>query len=241
MVMFFGLAPSLSAQDDVTVPKSRLEELERKEKELEQLKANQSKTNLNVQPVAPKAAPTAPAATVPQPSPLAAPAAASAPVQSPPVQSPPVQSPPIEPVVTYTSPALDSLPPFKPYDVVESMDLANYYHADVHSADARFRKQKLSVRGEIVGFEKPLWNRTYRILLKTPAREAKVICDLLPPPKSNAVFTTNHGGELVALMGETRVPIAKVGQTVIVKGECKGAKDKDSEIYISGWDLKAAP
>jgi hypothetical protein len=118
------------------------------------------------------------------------------------------------------------------------MDLANYYYADNAAAGRRFYKQKIAVRGEIVGFEKPLWKRSYRVLLKTPVRGTRVICDLLPPEKANAVFTTNHGDELVALMGETRIPMAKVGDTVLVKGECKGYNN--SVVMIYAWDIKPA-
>jgi hypothetical protein len=145
-------------------------------------------------------------------------------------------APPPEPVVRYSSPALESLRPLKSDDVVDSMDLANYYYADHAAADRRFYKQKITVRGEIVAFEKPLWKRSYRVVLKTPVRGTRVICDLLPPDKANAVFTTNHGDELVALMGEQRVPLIKVGDTVIVKGECKGYNN--SVVLIYAWDIK---
>jgi hypothetical protein len=192
----------------VTVPKSRLEELERKEKELERLKGS---------------APSAPSQK------------SESPIPSVPAASPPVLSPPPEPVVRYSSPALDSLDPLKPYDVVASMDLANYYYADSAAADRRFLKKKIAVRGEIVGFEKPLWKRSYRVLLKTPVRGTRVICDLLPPEKASAVFTTNHGDEL---MGETRVHMARVGDTVVVKGECKGYNN--SVVMIYAWDIKPA-
>lgn len=202
------------AQDSVTVPKSRLEELERKEKELELLKGDLNKTkDENIQLKKENEKADARPAQAPAPRP--------------------------EPPVTYVSPPLDSLPALQPNDLVDSMDLANYYHADNGAADHRFRKQKLSVCGEIVGFEKPLWNRTYRVFLKTPSRDTKVMCDLLPPEKANAVFTTNHGDDLVALINETRVPIARVGQRVVVKGECKGLSG--SVVTITAWDLKPAP
>jgi hypothetical protein len=204
----------LPAQDNVTVPKSRLEELERKEKELDRLRGEQGK----------------PAAQIPQSSTTSTAAPLPAPA--------PVLAPPPEPMVRHSSPALETLPPWHPYDVVESMDLANYYYADTATADRRFLKQKIAVRGEIVGFEKPVWKRSYRILLQTPIRGTRVICDLLPPEKSNAVFTTNHGDELVALVGETRVPLAKVGERVVIKGECKGFNN--SVVMIYAWDIKPA-
>jgi hypothetical protein len=208
-VLLTAAGAPILAQDNVTVPRSRLEELERKEKELDKLKGGPGKSEIHdAQPKTQNEKPS----------------------------MKPVVAPPPEPAVSFVSPALESLPAVHPYDTVESMDLANYYHADVGSADRRFRKQKLIVRGEIVGFEKPLYKRNYRILLKSPIRETKVICDFLPPDKANAIFTTKHGDELVALFGESRVPIAHVGQTAVVKGECKGISE--SAVMILSWDLQ---
>src|SRR5215471_6210837 len=190
LALAMSLNPCSLAQDNVTVPRSRLEELERKERELEQLKGDPNKTqteNTQLKHETPKPVP-----------------------------------PPAEPVVTHTSPPISSLPPLKADEIVDSLDLSNYYHADPAVADNRFRHQKLTLRGEIVGFEKPLLIRNYKVLLKTADRDIKVICDLLPPEKSNAVFTTDHGSKLVVLMGETRVPIAKIGDIAVVKGDCKG-------------------
>lgn len=200
-----------NAQDSVTVPKSRLEELERKEKELDRLKGDLNKSrndNARLKKENEKSAARA------------------------------AQLPPSEPAPVHVSPPLESLPALRPDAVVESMDLANYYRSDAAAADHRFLKQKVAVRGEIVGFEKPLWKSNYRIFLKTTSRDTKVMCDLLPPPKANAVFTINHGDELVALVNETRVPLAKVGQQVVIKGKCKGFGD--SVVTILAWDLKQA-
>ena len=207
---FLLVGPNALAQENVTVPKARLEELERKEKELDRLKGDLKKTtDENVQ--------------LKQ--------------QTEKVAARPVQAQAPEPAVNYVSPPLDSLPALRPDDVVESMDLANYYRSDRGAADRRFRKQKVSVRGEIVGFEKPLWKSNYRVLLKTPGRDVRVICDFLPPENSSAVFTTDHGDQLVALIGDGRVPLARLGQTVIARGECKGLSG-DSVVMILGRDLK---
>lgn len=211
-VLLIGLllcsALHVFAQDDVSIPKSRLEELERKERELDRLKGDLNKTkDENVQLKREKAK----------------------------AETKPIATPAPEAVVTHVSPPIASLPPLKPEEMVESLDLANYYHADIPAADQRFRHQKLRVRGEIVGFEKPLFLRNYRILLKTADRDTKVICDLLPPQNSNAVFTTNHGSQLVALSGENRTLIAKVGDVAVVKGECKGIHS--GVVMLSCWEL----
>ena len=216
LVLVLGLLPlelawPLSAQENVTISKSRLEELERKEKELEQIKRDLTSTkgeNAQLKKENEKATAKL------------------------------LATPPIEPVVRHVSPAMVSLPPLKPEDVVEAMDLANYYHADAAAADRRYHHKKLVVRGEIVGFEKPMFVSIYRILLKTPDRTKKVICELLPRENADAVFTVDHGEKLVALHGGKRVPMAKVGQTVLVPGYCQGARDSD--VVISGSELRVA-
>src|SRR6266851_956538 len=96
-----GAGHPLAAQDNVTVPKSRLEELERKEKELDRLKGDFDKTkdeNVQLKKENEKAA------------------------------TRPVPMPPAEPVITYVSPPMETLPALRPDEIVESMDLANYYH-----------------------------------------------------------------------------------------------------------------
>jgi hypothetical protein len=81
------------------------------------------------------------------------------------------------------------------------------------------------IRGEIDAFEKPMFRRDYRVLLKTPDRDMRVICNLLAPEQFSAVYTLNHGSELVGTLGETRVPMARVGELVLVHGVCKGVHD----------------
>src|SRR5436309_2629107 len=120
-------------EESVTIPKARLEELERKEAELEKLKAGQNVTSQKP-PAADSAKSTA--------------------------------APPAEPVATRVSPPLASLPPLEAGQPVEAMDLANYYRADAAAADQRFKKQKLTVRGEVAGFDKPLFRRGYKMILK---------------------------------------------------------------------------
>jgi hypothetical protein len=212
VALVLSLAPSSPAQDNVTVPKSRLEELERKERELDQLKGDLNKTkDQTVQPTKE----TAKAGAITN----------------------------TETVVTHVSPPMDSLPTLTKADVVDSMDLANYFRADAVGAEKRYRHQKFTVRGEIVGFEKPLFIRNYKILLKTPDRDLKVICDFLPPENSSAVFTTEHGTKLVAMTVaheqgrefEARVPMAKIGDMAVIKGECKGLHD--TEIRMACWEL----
>ena len=201
-------APPIKAQDTVPVPKSRLEELERKERELEQLKGDVAKTNAeNVelkqklqQMATNQVAPTLP---------------------------------------SHPLPALTTLPPLQPEDILDSKDLVVYYRQEPAAADQRFRNQRITIAGEIAAFEKPLLKRNYRVLLPGNEPTAKVICDFYPPDKFNAVMIANHGTQLVGVMGETKMPLAKVGDRVLIKGLCQGARE--SNVLLSAGELVKAP
>lgn len=196
-----------AAQDDVTIPKSRLEELERKEKELERLQKQPSAPAPGAQAVAPNAP--IPTNAIPQavPAPL---------------------------IINHTSPPMATLPPLAEGATVEAMDLANYYRQDPKAADIRFKNRKVILRGQIVGFEKPMMVRDYRVLLQSSDPKMRVVCELFPPERFTTVFTLNHGSELVGLQGETRVPLAKAGQTILVTGKCKGLSEDTIRFYAPG-------
>lgn len=192
------------AQDNVQIPKSRLEELERKEKELERLKGDLNQTKNENQQLKQQKEEAVKTSSI---------------------------EPLTKPVITHTNQPLATLPQLQPDSVIESMDLAGYYQADATAADVRFRRQKFNVRGEIVGFDKPLLKGNYRVLLKTPDAMTRVVCDFLPPEKANAVFPAEHGAQLVALYGNNRVVIAHLGDMVQVQGECRGISGSEIKIY----------
>ncbi len=185
------------AQDTVTIPKSRLEELERKEAELEKLKG---------------AAKSQPAAQNPS--------AKEQDERLLPNKLPQTVSTPAPPLSETRSFA--SLPPLEKDTIVSAIDLAAHYRANAALADQRYRKRTFKVQGEIVGFDKPPMVRNYNILLKTAEPQTRVICDFYPPDKFKAVYTINAGSALVGTLPDTRVPIAKVGDNVVIEGRCKG-------------------
>ena len=214
-LVFVLIAFTLSAraQEMVTIPKSRLQELERKEAELEKLKGDLSRTRNQNEHLQKQHE--ADVAKI-------------------------ISAPPPEPVVTHVSPPMASLPPLKAGEMVEAMDLANHYRADKAAADQRYRKHRFTVRGEVAGFQQLLFRHEYKLILKTADRETRVICQVLLPEKYSAVFTVNEGSELVGLVAhQTRVPIAKLGDTVTVEGRCKGLTG--SAVTMSPCELKLRP
>ena len=122
------------AEELVTIPKARLEELERKEAELKRLKGDLSKARTQTAPIEkPREDGTAKITGAPPAGPAAKPAG--------------------QPVA--------SLPPLNAGETVEAMDLADHYRADAAAADQRYRKRKLTLRGEVARFEKPMFRRDY--------------------------------------------------------------------------------
>jgi hypothetical protein len=199
------------AQEMVTIPKARLQELERKEAELGRLKGELTKTT--TQNAELKQQHQADVAKI-----RSAPAAI------------PVVTHPIPPVVD----------PLKPGEVIDTSDLAEHYRADAHAADQRYRKKTFLVRGQITGFDKPLFTSDYKLVLKTADAEIKVVCDFFPPEQYRGVFTTKNGTELVALLpDQRRLAIARVGENICLEGVCKGLRN--SEVSMEGCEVKPRP
>ena len=204
-----------SAEEMVTITKSRLEELERKEAELAKLKGEFSDTkaqNMQLQ-------------------------------KQHEVDAAKIAAPPIvqaRAAATHVSPPLASLPPLQPGETVDALDLANYYRADAAAADERYGKKTFTMRGQVSGFDKPMLRRDYKIVIKTDDQDLHIVCELYPPEKYSAVFTAKSGTELVGLLaGGTRVTLAKVGDTILVSGRCRGLRD--SQIVLSSCQLQPGP
>ena len=209
LIFLLGQAVYAFAQETVTIPKERLEELERKEAELEKLKAATKAQPTIQNPTARKQDEAAPQSTV----------SIVAPAQS-------------------ETPSLASLTPLEKDTVVSATDLAAHYRANAASADERYRKRTFKVQGEIVGFEKPALVRNYSILLKTAEPQTRIICDFYPPENFKAVYTINGGTMLVGTLPDTRVPIAKIGDNVVIEGRCKGLSG--GGVKLTNCEMKVA-
>jgi len=211
------LALPAKAQDDVSISKARLQELERKEAELEKLR-----NQLNAEKPAP--APAVPPSSVKGTNTTGvglAPAPASVPPAAP----------------TPASPASATLPPLGADEVVSAIDLAAQYEQDRAAADKRYRKKSFSVQGEIERFEKRLFGRSYSILMKTGGSKLRVVCEVYPPEPYTVVFTASHDSEIVGMFGENRQVLAKADSIAIAQGECKGLDG--ATITIKGCALKS--
>jgi hypothetical protein len=215
-------AGPIHAQETVTIPKSRLEQLERKAAELEklkkelhqaqgekeQLKAEQEQLNRAKEEAEGRAAAAAVAMKA-------------------------------DPRINYVSPPMSSLSPLRAGEVVNATDLMNHYAGDAAAAEQRYGKGTLRVQGEVSGLEKPIFVRHYTMLLKTANPQRKVVCTVYPPDHYKTLFTVKHGAEM-AWGDDHQGPITfvKVGQTVLVEGKCKGLHD--ANVVMGSCVLKEA-
>ncbi len=207
-------------QDNVSIPKSRLEELEKKEAELEKLRnqLNQKKPAKTATPATKGT--NAPAVKVPTLSVTSnAVVAAPAPESTPP------------------SPALATLPPLSAGEMVSAIDLANHYQEDRIGADRRYLKKTFTIQGEIERFEKRAFGRHYSIVMKTGGSNLRVVCEVFPPEPYTATYTANHGTEVVGMNGEQKKTLARADSVAVVSGECKGLEG--SLVVLKGCALKS--
>ena len=190
--------PALS-EETVTIPKARFDELMRKEKELERLRGELSATKTETLRLKKE-----------KDEAIAKAAAVKA------------VTPP-DPVPARVSPPMETLPPVARGDSVEAMDLASHYRSDEVAADARYRKKVFKVKGEIIGFDKPILTRNYQIVLRAADRQMRVVCMVLPPAKLGAVFTAKSGTVMMgAYSSGARIALAKLGDSAVLEGRCAG-------------------
>ena len=221
------VAEPIRADELVTIPKSRLEELERKAAELEKWKKEANRLQSEKEQLEDaqrrlnrKAAELQKARAAAESKASAVAAAAG-----------------IEPILEHNTPPIATLPPLQKGEVVDAMDLMNHYRADPSAARKRYEAKRIQVQGEVTGFEKPLFVRPYLVHLRTTDRAWKVACTIHPPESYAAVFTAKRGDEMVgSTTSGTRSTIVRVGQKVVIEGRCNGLRDQ--AISFTGCTLQ---
>ena len=219
----------LRAQDTVTIPRARWQELERKEKELEALQAELGRTRSEKEKLrrekeqaeADRSRSENEKLKLTQAKDAAEARAAAA-------QSVAARA---EPGIEHHTPELASLPPLKKGEVVEAMDLMNHYRADAAGAARRYGKHRIRVRGIVIGFDKTLFASTYEVLLQSTERAWKVMCSVRPPEEFTATFPAQHGETIMAVTRSgARLTLLRVGQTVEIEADCRGLKGQQLEL-----------
>lgn len=222
------------ADDTVTIPKSRLEELERKERELESLKRELGKAKgeteraqeqLRTEQVKSNAERAKAEEEKKKLSQEAAEAKAALATSE-------------QPVV-HDSPGLATLPPLKKGEVVDAMDLMNHFRADALGAEARYGKQRVRIRGVVTGFDKPSFVSYYFVYLRTTEKAWRVRCLINPPSEFKAIYTTQHDEVLMGIMQSgARLTLMRAGQTVEIEGVVRELKEQN--LIVSSGKLLLA-
>ena len=242
LTLVIGL-PALRAEEDtITIPKSRLEELERKaaeldglQRELKQSKVEQEKLRRAKEETDRKAAEQIKAAAAAKTEAEKSAAAAKKSAEDARAVAAAARSG----APAYTAPLMESLPPLTPGKPVSSMDLLAHYAADTVAAGARYGKGRITVEGEIVGFNKPLFIRPYQLLLKTGDPARRVVCGLDPPSEYKGVYPAKSGTVLVGITARgEKVTLLRVGQPVVIEGRCGGLHGPN--VTLDGCILKPA-
>jgi hypothetical protein len=234
--------PALHAEENmVTIPKSRLDELERKAAELERLQRQLRQTKVEQEELRHakeeadrKAAEQIKAAAAAKAEAEKAAAAARKSAEDTRALALAARSR----ATAYAAQPIGSLPPLKPGEPVSSMDLLAHFAADPVAAAARYGTGRITVEGEIVGFSKPPFIRPYDLLLRTGDPLRRVVCGVDPPGEYKAVYPANSGLLLVGITTRgDEVTLLQVGQIVVIEGRCHGLRGPN--VTLGGCVVKS--
>ncbi|MDH7503145.1 MAG: hypothetical protein QHJ82_10625 [Verrucomicrobiota bacterium] len=129
-----------------------------------------------------------------------------------------------------------SLPPLAESEVVESSELAAHFANQPEAALQRYVGRVFQVKGKVERFDVKLVVRRFDALLDTGARGISVVCGFNYVDKYLAVYTKQKGRTLVARAGaKGEVELMNVGDTVVIRGRCKGFKD--GEVTFTGCEI----
>lgn len=240
IALLLAAPAALRADDTVVIPKSKLEELERKAAELEklqqQLQQTQGKNELLQKQKAEAEARAAAETKAAEQAKIAAAQATAAAKSAEASKASAVAAAKAQPA--YVAPAIATLPALGENEPVSSLDLMSHFLTDPAAAKQRYEQHPIAVEGEIVSFSKPMFVRPYKVELRTGEVAKKVVCTLFPPNLYRAVYTVKNGTQLVGLTGrDQEVPLLKVGQVVVIKGSCRGADS--AGVNLSSCELKS--
>lgn len=199
-------------EETVTIPRSRYEELLRKEEELTRLRAKLEPSTPDTSSRAASPAPVLPSA---------AHAAAGAPAPSLPT-------------------AAASLPPLPDRGPVPAALLAGYLLRQPAFAAARLQNRNLQVHGRVVGFEKPLLTRNYHVWLETDEAAIRIRAVVVPPQQIRGAYVAQGGTTLmIADASGQRRPLLRLGDMVTLEGRVKGLQG--NVVEMTGCRLLSPP
>lgn len=152
---------------------------------------------------------------------------------------PAVPAAPGEPVREAVRPVpivLSNRPPVGVDEVVSAEDLAGEYQADRTWSDRRYKGRTFRVRGVVDHFNARMFVRNYDVVLDSPERFMKVVCNVPFGDDFRAIYPMD-GGQLLAgdSLRRGKITLLRTGMTVTFRGRCNGAKE--SQILFINCEL----
>ena len=108
-------------------------------------------------------------------------------------------------------------------DLIQAMRGITLPAVLARAAELRPRCFHLRVRGAIEHFEPKLFVRKYHVILASPEKFIRVVCTFDYPNELKTVYSTERGQKLVGQSADNKqVTLLQTGQTIVVRGKCKG-------------------
>lgn len=203
LVAFTLIFSAHGAEDTVTLPKSRVIELEKKAAQADKLAAELEKARAEISRLKGEAA-AAPKTVVVSPLP-------------PQVEQSIQKLPPTRP--------LTGLPALGKGETVAVSDLLHHYAMDPAAADQRYKKKNFKLTGIVTDLDKSLLTSPYRVIFRVPGSALKLICDVQSPDEFKKVYVSSDRERIIGETYSTRATLAKVGEEITLQGHCSGLKD----------------
>lgn len=207
----------LVAQETVTIPRKQFEELTAKASEADRLAAEVAALKQQLQQLQNASASpntTGDLSSAPQQIPTAPPVTAPNRVGG----SPPISRPRLPGPAEW--PALDAK------SVIPMAELLMHYSANPLAADDRYKGHRLTLRGSITGFDKPLFLSYYHVIFRDSGLSARASFRIYPPDRFKRVYVTAVGDQMVGeAPGFAPAILAKADTEVVIEGKCAGVRN----------------
>lgn len=134
------------------------------------------------------------------------------------------------------APLVAELPPLEASAVIDAFDLVDHYAVDPANSDRRYKGKVIHVRGAVEQFGERLFQRSYRVRLQSPDGQLNVTCQFSYPDDFKRVFSKNSDSVLAATRNSGQeVVLCRTGDTVIIKGTCRGITDQT--VLLTGCEI----
>jgi len=221
-VLVLGTLPGRTAEDTVTISRSRLAELERRAAEADRLAAELAKAQAEIARLQGDRNELGKAKTE-----IKKLKEEQADLKKATAKSERWLPPAVENAARNLAPtpSIQSLAPLQADEVVSVHDLLNHYAVDPAAADRRYRDHVFKIRGVIAEVDKPLFLAPYKVVFRLPGQSLKAACEVRPPDEFTKVYVTADHEKVVGETERRRVTFAVVGSEATYRGRCRGLRD----------------